>query len=296
MNILEIKHLRMLQMIHQTGNMTRAANHLFVTQSALSQQLKDLESRLSTDLFFRTGKKMVLTRVGKKLLARARDILDRVDAAELDIARTVGGERGELKIGVRCLFCYMWLPKVLKIFQEKFPNVDIEITNAPDPDRDLICEKIDIAVSASEKSDPRIEFAPLFEDEVMVVMSRDDRNREKPFMALKDFHGADIISLIEKSKHYFFYALLQNGRIKPRRYMTISHPEAMVDLIAAGLGLGILPKWFIAPYMESKKLAACPLQAKGTRLFWKASRLAGKQVPGFQKEFIKIMAAQALRG
>ena len=281
-------------MIFQTGNMTRAAENLCVTQSALSQQLKDLEIRLGTDLFFRTGKKMVLTRVGQTLLSRAEPILEQIEEAELDVARMVNGERGTLKIGVRCLFCYMWLPRVLGLFQDKFPNVDIEIGNAHDPEEDLISERIDIAISASENWEPGIESTPLFEDEVLVVMSQDHPARVKPHLTLEDFHGADIIAMVDRSKHYFFDKLINNRDIVPRRYMTISHPEAMVDLIAAGLGMGILPRWFAAPYLKSKPLAACRLTPKGKRLVWKASWLRSKQVPVFLQEFIRIMSAHAM--
>lgn len=294
MNTLEIKHLKMLRMVSRTGNMTRAARNLFVTQSALSQQLKEVEVRLGTDLFYRTGKKMVLTRVGKLLLSRAEAIIHQVEEAELDIARMVTGEKGELRIGVRCLFCYMWLPRVLTLFQEKFPNVDIGIGNADAPEEALVSETIDIAISASEEQDPRIETAPMFEDDVVVVMSADDPRRVKPYMELKDFHGADIISLVEKSRHYFFEKLLRDRDISPRRYMVISHPEAMVDLIAAGLGLGILPRWFAAPYLKTKALVACPLTASGKRLAWKAGWLKSKQQPPYLKEFIKIISAHAI--
>lgn len=294
MNRLELKHLRLVQMIHQTGNLTRAAENLFVTQSALSQQLKEIESRLGADLFHRTGRQMVLTKIGRQLMRRGDKILDWVEAAELDIDRTVNGEAGELKIGVRCLFCYMWLPKVIKQFQERYPNVDIDIRNATRPDEDLKSRRIDIAVSASENLDPAVEFFPLFQDEVLVVMSEEDMNSRKKAMELKDFHNASIISLVEKSRHYFFYTLLQNREIRPRRYMTISHPEAMVDLIAAGLGIGILPRWFATPYLRQKKLVACPLTAKGTTLYWKASRLKGNQAPGYVREFIRLVSAQGI--
>lgn len=284
----------MLKTIHQTRNLTRAAEYLHVTQSALSQQLKDIESRLGADLFSRTGKQMVLTPVGKTLLTRAELILDQIEQAELDIDRAVNGESGELRIGVRCLFCYYWLPRVLKRFRDVYPGVDIEIGNSTDPEADLIAEKIDIAISAADRFDPRIDAAPLFSDQVMVVMSEDDPLSARPVIELKDFHGTDIISLIERSKHYFFYALLEHRNIRPRRYMTISHPEAMVDLIEAGLGVGILPQWYVATYKRRKRLATVPLTARGTTLHWKASFLKTRQAPAYQREFIRLISAEAV--
>lgn len=294
MSQIEIKHLRMLKMINTTGNLTQAARNLFVTQSALSQQLKEIEKRLGADLFYRTNRKMILTSVGKTLLEHGETILYQLEQAELDIDKAVNGEKGELIIGVRCLFCYLWLPKVLKKFQDKFPNVDVVISNSVEPETDLINENIDIAISAAETFDPKIEFFPLFEDKVLVVMSKQSKHVSKKYMELEDFHGIEIISLIEKSKHYFFYALLQNKQVKPRRYMTISYPEAMVDLISADLGIGILPQWFVKPFMDRKQLSVCELTKKGKILHWSAACLKSRQVPNYQTEFVKIVRSEAI--
>lgn len=294
MNTLEIKHLRMVRMLSITGNMTRAAASLCVTQSALSQQLKEVESRLGTPLFLRTGKKMVPTRAGSLLLSRALPIIDQVEAAEFELAQLSGEEEGELKVGVRCMFCYMWLPRVLTLFQEKFANIDLEMGNADDPESDLLARRIDVAVFAADTWDTRIEATPLFEDEVVVVMSHNHPLKVKPYLALADFHGADIIALVDKPGHYFFQDLENNPDIRPGRYMIISHPEAMVDCIRAGLGIGVLPKWFAAPYMQSKNLISKPLTARGKRLVWKAAWLKSAVIPSYQKEFIRLMTAHAM--
>lgn len=292
MTHLEIKHLRMLDMITRTNNMTRAAENLHISQSALSQQLKDIEHKLEAGLFFRTGKKMVLTRIGKKLLERGRPIIDRIERAELEVARTVNGETGELKIGVRCVFCYQWLPDVIKKFRDKFPNVDIEIGNSIFPEKDLISGRFDIAISAAEKMDKRIAYTPLFEDDMLCTMSSGDRFSRKKCLEPRDFHGADMIALVEKSNHSFYQELLFDQGIQPRRYMTIAHPGAMVELIAAGLGIGMLPGWFVTPHTKTKDIVTCPLTANGMRLEWKATYLKGNPVPPYQKEFLRIINTQ----
>jgi len=89
MMYLEIKHLRMLRMIARTNNLTKAAGNLFISQPALSQQLKDIETKIGTPLFLRTGKNTVLTGIGKKLLNRAHIIIDEVEKAEREVAQAV---------------------------------------------------------------------------------------------------------------------------------------------------------------------------------------------------------------
>ena len=126
---LEIKHLRMIRMIARTNNLTKAAEKLFISQPALSQQLINIENRIGAKLFFRNGKNMVLTKIGNKLLNSAHIILDEIDKAEKEVAKEVHGENGELKICIRCVFCFKWIPSVVKEFQIKYPNIDIIIDN-----------------------------------------------------------------------------------------------------------------------------------------------------------------------
>src|SRR5881394_3907196 len=90
---LEIRHLRLVAAVADVGSLTRAGDRLHLTQSALSHQLRDIEARLGTTLFRRAGKRLVLTPAGERLLASARDVLDRLKRTEDDI-RQLGQERG----------------------------------------------------------------------------------------------------------------------------------------------------------------------------------------------------------
>ena len=92
---LEVRHLRLVSAVAELGSLTRAGDRLHLTQSALSHQLRDIESRLGAALFLRVGKRLVLTPAGERLLATARDVLDRLDRTEQDIhqmgkAREIG--------------------------------------------------------------------------------------------------------------------------------------------------------------------------------------------------------------
>lgn len=289
MKNLEIKHLRMVQMIHRTKNLTKAAGNLFISQPALSQQLKDIEAKLGTDLFIRTGKHMVLTRIGEKLLIRADKIVAEIETAEREVASAIHGEKGELKIGVRCLFCYKWLPEIVKLFQDKYPNVDLFIGNSVDPEKDLMSNKYDITISTAPLKHPHISFIPLFEDEFLCVMSDRNPYSQRKFLEPEDFQGMDMISMVEKSGPSFYNFFFKDKGIRLRRYMTITHPEAVVDLAEAGLGIAILPKWFITPYTATKHIHTCHLTSKKTRLQWKACFLKEKPFPSFHREFMNII-------
>ena len=82
---LEVRHLQLVAAVAEVGSLTRAGDRLHLTQSALSHQLRDIESRLGAALFLRLGKRLVLTPAGERLLASARDVLERLTQAEHDI-------------------------------------------------------------------------------------------------------------------------------------------------------------------------------------------------------------------
>src|SRR5262249_58386983 len=108
---LEIRHLRLLAAVAQTGSVTEAGKRLHVTQSALSHQLRDAEEKLGAALFLRLGKKMVLTPAGEKLLVSARRVLEELGNTEAQIEGLNGGTKGVIRLSTECYTCYHWLPR-----------------------------------------------------------------------------------------------------------------------------------------------------------------------------------------
>src|SRR2546423_2813896 len=138
---LEIRHLKLVATVAETGSVTRAGNRLHLTQSALSHQLRDAEEQLGAPLFERKNGRMILTSAGDRLLQTARAVLTELDRAESDIqkngdlARNATGPTGLLRISTQCHTAYHWFPPRLLLFQKKFPGVEvqlvIEATNNP---------------------------------------------------------------------------------------------------------------------------------------------------------------------
>ena len=124
---LEVRHLRLVTAIADQGSVTSAANHLHLTQSALSHQLKDIEDRLGASLFQRLSKRMVLTQAGNRLLEAARSILVELQRAEDEIRETAKVREGVLRISTECYTCYHWLPSRMKMYSQKFPRVEVRI-------------------------------------------------------------------------------------------------------------------------------------------------------------------------
>lgn len=288
MNQLELKHLKMIQAIAETGNVTRAADKLFITQSALSQQLKDIESRLKTDLFFRTRKKMILTSIGQNLLKTANRIIGIVNEAEAEIAKTVSGEKGELRVGTHCIFCYKWLPSAMNSFQRKFPDVKFEIGASDDPSGELESKKFDLVITTASSSNDNCEYTSLFSDQLVCILPAKHPFSTRPFIHLEDFASMDMISHTEKSKNRFCQFILKPQGIEPRRFMTVGQPQAIIDMVAAGFGVGVFPGWAVRDSLSPTGITALPISRKGLPLTWYAAFLKRTTLPIFLNEFIRI--------
>ncbi|WP_373819845.1 LysR family transcriptional regulator, partial [Glaesserella sp.] len=106
---LELRHLKTLLALKESGSVSLAAKRVHLTQSALSHQIKLLEDQYELTLFERKTQPIHFTAAGERLVQLAYDILPKVMEAELDLARVKQGEVGELRIAVECHTCFDWL-------------------------------------------------------------------------------------------------------------------------------------------------------------------------------------------
>ena len=280
----------MICAIVESGTITRAADKLFVTQSALSQQLKDLEQKLGVELFVRARRKMVLTPIGKMILKRIRYIIEELEETELEIARIVSGEKGELKVGTQCTFCFKWLPRVMKTFQDKYPGVEVEVGHCLDLDKDLESKRFDLIITATPDNDNQFVRLPLFEDQAVCILPQDHLLSIQPYIHLKDFGGFNLISHTDKKNNRFYQSVLKPRDIHPKRFLNMSQPQAMIEMVAAGFGIAPFPRWAVRSVLEKHGLIERKITKDGFPLTWQAAFLPKRNIPLYQKEFIKLVS------
>ena len=276
--------------IAEAGSITHAAQKLFISQSALSQQLKDIESKLKVDLFFRTRKKMILTPVGKSLLDTAQQVIAAVEDKELEIARIASGERGELKVGTQCIFCYKWLPEVMRQFQARFPNIALEIGDARSLIEELEAKRYHLIITGATDVDKHYDVLPLFTDQLVCIMPPDHPLSSRSWVQFEDFEKFKFISHAERAQNRFYQFFLKPRGIEPECMMTVGHPLAMIEMVASGFGLSVFPRWAVQGTLAGDGITTRPITRKGLPLTWKTAFLKNSQLPVFQKEFINIVS------
>jgi len=293
MNVkLEIRHLRLLDAVAEEGSVTGAAKRLHTTQSALSHQLRDAEERLDTRLFLRLRKRMVLTPAGDHLLAAARRVLQELSRAEEQVNNLNGGASGLIRLTTECYTCYHWLPPLLKRFHKKFPKVDVSIDadsthGAIDA---LLAGKLDVAILSSPPKSRNLVLSPICEDELVVVMPPEHPFAHSRFVRPRDLATETIIIYPPREDSTLLQKYLIPAAIEPKEVLEIPLTEAMIEMVASGLGLALLARWAVAPHLKSGRLLARPFTARGLRRTWYAGTLRGQPCSPYLSEFVELLA------
>ena len=124
---MELRHLSLIKVLNEHQTLTKAGEVLFLTQSALSHQLKEIESFFGATLFSRVGKKMIITQAGLRVLEVAGKVLNDLQNCRHDMQNMSEGKTGKIKLATACYTSYHWLSMFLKKYSMQYPSVEIDI-------------------------------------------------------------------------------------------------------------------------------------------------------------------------
>lgn len=295
---MEIRHLKLVKAVAEEGSLTRATKRLFLSQSALSHQLKELETQLGTPVFHRINKKLVLTDAGKVVLNSANVILCELEKASKEVKRRTLGEFGKLSICTECYTCYHWLPPLMKRFQLDYPNVEIELNtdNTRRPLEQLLKGKLDVAIVHRMVEDSNIHYQPLFQDELVAMTAPDHPWTGQDYVQAEDFKTQTLITHHRSYKQSSFYErFLQPAGVKPRKVLYLQITEAIVEMVKAGMGVAIMARWAMQPYLLQRQIALHHLTAEGLCRQWYVATLQKEGSPGYLTDFLELLQTQIRR-
>src|SRR5471032_520278 len=170
---LEIRHLETLLALSECGSLSKAAARLFLTQSALSHQLKALESHYGAALVEKNIRPLRFTAIGQRLVTLARTVLPLVAEAARDVARIAQGRAGPLRIAVQCHNCFDWLMPAMDSYRSLWPEVELDLISGflSDPLPLLERGEAELAVVHDLPEPPSGHvFHPLFRYESVALM------------------------------------------------------------------------------------------------------------------------------
>jgi LysR family transcriptional regulator for metE and metH len=292
---LEVRHLRLVTTVAAVGSLTRAGDQLHLTQSALSHQLRDIESRLGTSLFHRAGKRLVLTPAGERLLASATDVLERLERAEHDI-REMGRDRaGSLRITTECYTCYHWLPPLLLRFRRTFPKVEvrIDVGATHHPVEMILAGKVDLGLMSTPVRDRRLASRRVFDDELVVIAAPHHRFARQARVRLSQMRDETLFIYPPKEESGPLQNVLLPAGAAPARIEEVQLTEAITELVKAGLGVAILARWAVQPLIDAGAIVGRSLPARGMHRVWSAVMRKDLASTDYVNEFIDLLEAHA---
>lgn len=289
---LDIRHLKLIIAVTEEKSVTRAGERLHLTQSALSHQLRDIEERLKTPLFYRLNKKMVPTQAGERLLLTARQVLQELKLVEDDLEQMAACNHGSLRLSTQCYTCYHWLPKMLHELGDKYPKVEVKIVvEATRQSLTALLEgKLDLAIVSKQQRDKRLRYKSLFKDELVAIMPPGHPLTAQPYLRAKDFADQHLILYVSpKDSDLFQYVLIPAG-INPAKLSQVQLTEAIIEMVKAGIGISALARWAVKEHIDAGKLVSRPITRKGLHRQWSAAILNNDFTPAYVTDFVEMLS------
>lgn len=246
---MELRHLRYFVAVAETLSFTRAAQRLHIGQPPLSMQIKDLEEEIGARLFERTKRRVVLTEAGKRFLDHACWILQRADQAMID-ARLAGlGEIGQIRIGFTSSLPYSaMLPELLAAFRLENPDIELTLKEmfTADQFRALNEGELDVGlVRVEASSTPEgLTLREVGRDPLVIVMPATHHLSSARSVWLSELADEAFIGFPSGTGTGLpdlFRRLALNAGFEPRVVQTAREATTQIGLVAAGLGLALLP-------------------------------------------------------
>lgn len=281
MNI-ALHHFRLVDTISKEGTLTKAANTLHLTQSALSHQLKELERELGVEIFKRNGKRLHLSEQGYRFLRSSEKILAEIKSLEEDIHNYKSGKTGKLSISMQCYTAYHWLPEIIKYYKKRWPDINIQILSEATrrPLEYLMNGDLDIGIIRTQMVNTKIRYEPIFEDSLTAVICKDHPLAKKDIIQIADFHGEELILPLYDPSYQdtpVIESLIQAQQVKPKTLHRIHYTDATIEMVNANLGITVMADWIVEPYLKNKNIIAKPLHHSVARRAWYAATC--KQTP-----------------
>ncbi|MDA0787945.1 MAG: LysR family transcriptional regulator [Proteobacteria bacterium] len=264
--MIELRHLKTLVALRETGSLVEAANRLYLTQSALSHQLKDLEDRMECTLFVRKTRPPRFTSAGRRLLTLADEVLPMVRSAERDISRLAGGEAGRLHICIECHSCFQWLIPAIDRYRSHWPEVELDLTGGFnfEPLPALARADLDLVITSDPVQMPDIRYLPLFRYEALLAVGKQHHLAMKSCIDPGDLQRETLITYpVNRNRLDIFTGFLDPAGVEPDAIRTAELTPMMVQLVASGRGVACLPNWALTEYLENETIVAVKLGEAG---------------------------------
>lgn len=300
---MELRQLRYFLAVASTQNFTRAAETVHVSQPSLSVQISALEDELGTRLFDRLGRKVVLTQAGELLREHAERVLREVEQATQVVQELQGAQRGRLVVGTLATVNSYLIPPLVSRFKQRFPAVHLQVHAQPSTDivAALLGNRLDIGICLLPIEDKRLTVEPLF-DERLVLVVPSNYPMKKPRLRMQDLAGLPLVLMpVDYCLRKMVEAECAEARVQPQVVLEMTSPEGILQAVAGGAGVTILPELYVRmrlPGLSLRTIDLCdPVPHHRVGLAYRSGRyqnLAAKEFALLCRETMGSLVAQSM--
>ncbi len=262
---IELRHYRMVVAVHHEGNLTRAARKLWLTQSALSHQLKELEEGLGLPVFLRHKNTMILTAAGKILFGTAHKILTEENEFKITFDNFRNGIKGRLRIGLGTKLAGYWLPSIFSSRSSLSPELPMDISDhsGQGARETLMAGKVDVLILELPSGTPKekdLEYTKIGNSKKVFLMSGHSlmpQTVQKLLTLDPDFQYSQL-----------FQALVARKLVSPSALNSVGQLELFLKLVKNGFAIGILDAHLAGDLGTDGKFRTFPVNLPEARSSW----------------------------
>lgn len=287
----DVHRLRVFVSAAENLSFTRAADVLFITQSAVSHQIAKLEQSLGTVLFSRDGRKVQLTPAGRVLLQQARRVFATLDDARSAVQAAARPDSGRLRIGASTTACQYLIPETLREFRESFPAFSLLISpgDSPQITEKLLDGSLDLGIIIRSDRQTKLAYHPLFTDELGFLVSP-----LHPWAKARKVDRSDLPQqrMILYSRNSGTFRLVERYFVKVRAelrdWIELGSMEAIKELVKLGLGVSVVARWIARKEIEEGSLVWLKLPGGPVKRTWCVARTSGRALSLAEQTFIGL--------
>ncbi len=244
---MELRHLRYFMTLAEELHFGRAAQRLHIAQPPLSQQIRQLETELGFELFYRTKRKVQLTEAGQVFLDEVQQIFKQLEQAIQVGRQTSRGEMGQLVIGFVSSAPYNILPKVLRSFRSSIPEVRLELHELTTNEqfRWLRESRIDVGFVRLPIEDDTLNFEIIFQESLIIALPDTHQLANNSNVCLRSLKNEPFIlfpRLLAPGLYDLIISICQQAGFSPNVTQEAIQMHTIVSLVAGGLGIAIVPE------------------------------------------------------
>ncbi|MDD6320519.1 MAG: LysR family transcriptional regulator [Oscillospiraceae bacterium] len=255
---MELSQLRYVVMLAEVSNFSKAAEKLFVTQPALSQQISALEDELGVKLFRRTTRKVCLTDAGVCFVQHAKKVIEDMETLEQAMRLRSQEVSGSLSVGLLSTLSHLNIPEYLSAFSKAYPNIRVNLKIAWS--NELIDQVIDQSLDAAitniyypqvKKLSQQLNTMVFSEDQIVVVASNKRDFGGKEILGIEDLKDIPIIALepitsIRMEMDHIFSA----HHIIPKIVCVCPAMDSLIAMVRADMGVTMLSSGVANAYLS----------------------------------------------